>query len=110
MVPRQISAKITSTISITWYLTTKSDGICENQVSRTLVGSRRYTHACNFKLPLLPVAGGFCGMMIFPPCPHALHGREPSCIMRWNVHICSLYKAGHSRGARGQPSDTGAPL
>jgi len=27
MVPRQISAKITSTISITWYLTTKSDGI-----------------------------------------------------------------------------------
>jgi hypothetical protein len=69
-----------------------------------------YTHACNFKLPLLPVAGGFCGMMIFPPCPHALHGREPSCIMRWNVHICSLYKAGHSRGARGQPSDTGAPL
>src|SRR5215813_11369906 len=60
-----------------------------------------YTHACNFTLPVLPVAGGFCGMMIFPPCPHALHGREPSCIMRWNVHICSLYKAGHSRGARG---------
>ena len=38
-------------------------------------------------------------MMIFPPCQNALHGREPSCIMRWNVHICSLHKAGHSRGA-----------
>ena len=69
-----------------------------------------YTHACKFKLPLGPVAGGFCVRMIFPPCPHALHGREPSCIMRWNVHICSLYEAGHSRGARGQPPDTGAPL
>jgi len=68
-----------------------------------------YTHVCKFKLPLGLVAGGFCVMMIFPPCPHALHGREPSCIMRCNVHICSPYEAGHSRGARGQPPDTGAP-
>jgi hypothetical protein len=37
-------------------------------------------------------------MMIFPPCQHALHGREPSCILRWNVHICSLRRAGHSSG------------
>jgi hypothetical protein len=32
MVPRQISEKITSTISIAWYPTTKSDGIWDNVV------------------------------------------------------------------------------
>ena len=32
--------------------------------------------------PDVAVAGKVCVMILVPPCPHALHGREPSCILR----------------------------
>ena len=55
--------------------------------------------ARTLQLPTWPVAETWCVTMRVPPDLHTLHGREPSCILRRNMHVCALYKAGHARGA-----------
>ena len=57
------------------------------------------THVCTLTLARWPVAETWRITMRVPPCPHALHGREPSCILRRNMHVCALCKGGHARGA-----------
>ena len=73
--------------------------LCEKPLAQKksfAITIRSDAYACTLTLPMYPVAGKVCVTMLVSPCPHALHGREPSCILRWNVHICSLRKAGHA--------------